>query len=1250
MFGVSATKAVNLRQKIDVEILFADTSASIHTSMIIVPHITEPIPIQPFPLPTSLIGDQTNLADKNFNNPKQIDILLGITLWSRIIKDPVKRIGADLLLQNSVFGWLVCGEVSMSNAAAVHGVYPIHGNEIIDEEERLDELILKFWEHEKLPERPEKQKSDHHQQCERTFREHHYRNPEGRYVLRIPFNSHVNNLGSSKEVALRRFYQLERRLQRNPDLRNQYNNFMQSYESLGHMTLVTAPPTTNTYWIPHHCVQDKFRVVFDASCKTTTGLSLNDTQLVGEKLQGELIYILYRFRCFKFAAVADVIQMFRQVMIDRMHWDYQRIFWRKHSSEPLKEYWLTCVTQGTASASFMAVRAMIQCARDNADTYPLAAKAIEDNFYMDDGLFGADDEKIVADLIEQLILCLKSCGFELDKWAFNHKSTFDRSLTHATRNEVDIVSEGKVLGLRWTPNTDDLFLRIDPGSTMDIVTKRQIVSEIARLYDPCGYIAPVIVSLKQVIQDIWREGVKWDEAAPGRILMSWRKLHSQLPILSKIKVPRWLGCTSLSVNQLHGFCDASKIAYGCVLYLRTIKTDGTIEVNVIASKSRVVSPKTKTTIPRLELCGAVLLATLKDGFNANGRIPLQSIYLWSDSSVVLHWLRKPIQKLKDYVANRVTEIHRHSKITEWNYVPTKENPADILSRGATPEELIKSQIWFNGPDWLKTFSSVWYQEMPILNEETIDQIHAEFRPIPKLSSASKATVAVLQARGNSLLSTRSTLRSLLRTTAYVFRFINKVRQKECCNSPYISVPESLSALETWIKWEQHRIFSSEQRALTTNKSISKSSPILSLAPWLDSKGFLRVGGRIKNANISFTQKHPIILPYQSQLSKLLIQDTHHTTSHGGTQLLMAVLRQQYWIPKLRRLVRMCIDHCPVCIRFKRKPMMQRMADLPNERVQPYRAFRQLAVDFAGPFEMKEKIAGRNNKFIKGYIAVFVCLSTRAVHLEVVHDLTTDTFIASLQRLAARRGAISKVWSDNAKNFVGAARKLTEIREVLNVWSTDLAQRQIKDLGIHWQFITPYAPSQGGLWEAAVRSMKGHLRKVLGDRVMTYPDLCTLITRIEACLNSRPMNALSDDPADLGALTPSHFLIGEPLVSPYHPPVDDIPDNRLNGLELIQKFEQIFWKRWQMEYLNELQKRNKWTSPERNLKKGDLVLIMNNQMPPSLWQLGRVIEVHPGRDGLVRNATVKTATSQFERSIQRLVALPDRDWKLLDSAK
>lgn len=637
--------------------------------------------------------------------------------------------------------------------------------------------------------------------------------------------------------------------------------------------------------------RNQFEWSFDAGCETTTGLSLNDVQIVGPKIQGDLVYTLYRFRCFKFAFIADVVQMFRQVKIHRSHWEYQRIFWRKYPTEPLEEYWLTCVTQGTASASFMAVRAMVQCARDNVEKYPLAAKAIEENFYMDDGLFGADDEKIAIDLVGQLILCLKSGGFLLDKWGYNHKYTFDRIFTRDSQKNMDVLSEGMVLGLKWTPDSDHLFIKFTPTPTMEIITKRQIVREIARIYDPLGYIAPIIVLFKQIIQNIWREQTKWDRAVSEDILKNWKNLHSQLQMLSIIKVPRWLGCSSISTNQIHGFCDASNYAYGSVLYLRSIKVDGSIEVNIIGSKNRIVSIKAKTTIPRLELSAAVLLAKLSEEFKMNGRIPLQRTYLWCDSSIVLHWIRKPIHKLDTYVANRVQSIHCHSKIEQWNYVPTNENPADILSRGCSTEKLAKCQLWFTGPNWLKQHSSVWYQTPPSLNEQTIEQIHAEYKKSARLeNSEAKGAVSVLQAQGNSLLVTRSTLRSLLRVTGYVLRFINNIRKKSCCDVRYITVAESFIAFESWIKWEQQRIFLNEYKALINKESISKSSSILNLTPWLDSKGIIRVGGRIKNAHISFAQKHPVVLPYDSNLSKLLIQDTHRITAHGGTQLMMTVIR------------------------------------------------------------------------------------------------------------------------------------------------------------------------------------------------------------------------------------------------------------------------------------------------------------------------------------------------------------------------
>lgn len=1239
MYGVNSTKAVSLREKIEVEVLQSDNINSIHASLIIVPHITALLPNQSFPLPDILSARKQELADQRFNYSKQIDILLGISLWTQIIKEPIERLNDELILQNSIFGWLVCGNINFPAQSVNSNVHTVQASEIVDEDERLDKLIVRFWELEQFS---ETSISTDHQKCEQNFVDHHYRDTDGRYVLQIPFNSTVNNLGSSREAALRRFYQLERRLQKNHDLREKYVEFMENYKSSGHMTLAIRPPFGAAYWIPHHSVSIKFRVVFDASCKTTTDLSLNEVQLVGSKQQGDLCHILYRFRCLQVVGVTDIEQMFRQVRVHPSHWDYQRIFWRKHPSDPLEEYWLTCVTQGTAAAPFMAVRAMVQCARDYAHEYPLAASAIMENFYMDDGLLGSDNEEKALELFHQVIACLERAGFKLKGWTFNKKEMYNKVNFCATQNEIGPIPEKSVLGMKWKPGLDELSIRIDTLPSEEINTKRQIISEIAKLYDPAGIVGPVIVLAKRIIQDIWRAGTKWDERVPTDILEEWQKVHKTFPQIMTIQIPRWLGCSMGSTNQIHGFCDASIAAYGGVLYLRTIKDDSSIQVEIIASKSRMSPIRAKTTIPRLELSAAELLSRLSAEYTTQGRIPIEGVYLWSDSLVALHWMRKPIHKLDTFVANRVSSITSRSGVGQWNYVPTKENPADILSRGATPKELLKNGIWFRGPDWLHTEMLVWPQELPELTEQIIDQIDAECKKTSE--SKTKAAISVLIARGTSVLDSRSTLRSALRITAYVLRFVMKLRKRASSSAPYITVPEEFSAYEFWIKEEQQRLFSSEYRALSTDKAIAKSSSIICLMPWMDSKGIMRVGGRIKNANISFSQKHPIILPYDSRLSRLLIEDTHRVTAHGATQLMMAVIRQQYWIPKLRRLIRMCIDGCVTCVRFRAKSTQQRMADLPNERVQPYRAFRQVAVDFAGPITMKEKISGRNNKYIKGYIAVFVCLSTRAVHLEVAHDLSTNTFIASLQRLIARRGPISKVWSDNAKNFVGAARRLSDLRDVLDIWSTDLAQQQIKDLGIDWHFITPYAPWQGGLWEAAVRSMKGHLNKVLGDRTMSYPDLCTLIARIEACLNSRPLSTLSDDPMDLAALTPGHFLIGEPLVNSYFQPVDHLADNRLDNLQLIQKFEQVFWKRWQNEYLNELQKRSKWQSTEKNLETGDLVILINNQLPPSIWQLGRVIKVHPGPDGLVRNATVKTANSQFERAARNMIALPKKDWK------
>uniref|UniRef100_A0A1Y1N7Y6 Integrase catalytic domain-containing protein n=2 Tax=Photinus pyralis TaxID=7054 RepID=A0A1Y1N7Y6_PHOPY len=319
-----------------------------------------------------------------------------------------------------------------------------------------------------------------------------------------------------------------------------------------------------------------------------------------------------------------------------------------------------------------------------------------------------------------------------------------------------------------------------------------------------------------------------------------------------------------------------------------------------------------------------------------------------------------------------------------------------------------------------------------------------------------------------------------------------------------------------------------------------------------------------------------------------------------------------------------------------------MGNLPKNRVTPSRAFLNTGVDYAGPIWLKTT-KGRGHKANKGYISVFVCLATRAIHLEVVSDYTSDAFIAAYKRFTARRGICATLRSDCGTTLVGADAELRKLFDSARQESRHIEHLLAQD-GTQWIFNPPAAPHFGGIWEAGVKSTKHHLKRTIGESTLTFEEMSTLLAQVEACLNSRPLQALTDDPDDLSVLTPGHFLIGGPPATIPEPSLADISVNRLSRWQLIRQQYEHFWQRWSHEYLHEFQTRSKWQTREPQVKIGDLAVLKNELQPPSKWVLARIIDVHPGQDGVVRVVTVRTATSTFKRPIVKLCLLPRTDEK------
>jgi len=428
-------------------------------------------------------------------------------------------------------------------------------------------------------------------------------------------------------------------------------------------------------------------------------------------------------------------------------------------------------------------------------------------------------------------------------------------------------------------------------------------------------------------------------------------------------------------------------------------------------------------------------------------------------------------------------------------------------------------------------------------------------------------------------------------------------------------------------------FSYLYKSLADPILVVKPNALAQLAPFVDPQNIIRVGGRLKFSTLEEEAKHPILLPKESHLSLLIIRHYHLNFLHGGPRLILSMIQRRFWILSGRDAVRKFIFSCVKCTRFRASCPQPFMADLPFTRVQQHRPFTHIGMDYGGPFIVKEG-RRRNSKTSKAYLALFICMTTKAVHLEVVSDLSTDAFLAALDRFVARRGIPSLIQSDCGTNFVGAARQLKML------FANEDVQGVLQShVPCQWKFNPPAAPHFGGIWEAAIKSAKLHLKKVIGIQTLTMEELTTLVVRVEGVLNSRPVLPVSNDPNDLSALTPGHFLIGQPILTVPEPDFIDRPINRLTRWQLIKQAHQRFWTRWSREYLQTLQGRQKWYVRNPSLAVGDMVVINSPIRPPMAWQMGRITEVHPGPDGVIRVATVKTTDGILKRPAVKLVKLP-----------
>ncbi len=1163
-----------------------------------------------------------------------------------------------------------------------------------DDYDDLKHSLRRFWETETIGVREtvdEKQLSVDHEKFPINIE----RNGE-RYAVNLPWKPDTEIIASHYNLSKARLGHLQQSLEANDDLMKSYNAIINEQLESGIVEPVVnegkIASSKRVHYMPHHAVvredksTTKVRIVFNGSAKSKKEeLSINDCLERGPNIMPSLFDILVRFRSNPYAVVADIEKAFHMITIKEEDRDALRFLWLKRVDEGLTEVvvYRFCrlvfgLKPSPAILGSTIKHHLSNCSKSDPESR--VTKVLEEDLYVDDLATGTDSQEEAINLYKSAKSVMKKGGFNLRKWNCNSSQVrkiisdceshninentvapdeekCDASLP-ITINEDDssyakisvnpLTGNGtnkvKVLGITW--NFVDDTLQQSVQELVDLAkllpeTKRSVLKLSARIFDPLGLITPFTISLKILFQELCLDSTDWDASLTASLKEKWMRIIKELASLSDIVVPRncFASKASRILTELHGFSDASQKAYAAAVYVRVIIGD-IVQIMLICSKSRVAPLKSQS-IPRLELLGAVLLARLMESLrNAlSGRVSIDNEYYWTDSSTVLCWIQNQ-RPWKQYVMRRVEEIRNLTQALNWNHCPGEWNPADLATRGIPAIKLKDNLLWWTGPEFLKS-KEVIYQRISkeqSLRDEAVLQEEVK-NPIPTthvygLPRGETAKPSSL----NKIMDCRrfSSLRKLVRVTAYVFRFYRnlqcRVRKNDMQETGCLTTTEIDHARNSWLRTVQSSAFAKEFEAVERGCA---SNYTRQFNLYLDDQGLLRCKGRIENSGLTSEAVNPTLLPKDHHFTQLVIKEVHSRMMHSGLKSTLTAIRDCYWIPRGREVVKKFIRRCVVCTKYGGKPFPHDVPpSLPESRVDEAPPWTNTGVDYAGPLHVLKRNSVEKGITEKVYLCLFTCASTRGIHLEIVEDCSAEQFLLAFRRFVGRRGLPRLLLSDNAKNFKTSAKLITKIGRTTKV------QEHIGNVGVEWKFIVEKAPWWGGFWERLIRLTKDCIKKVVGRAVLTFEELRTLLVEVEAVVNSRPLTYVYDDVDGVSySLSPAHLMYGRRITACKNGENWEVISTHESLTKRARHHRQLlrqFTRKWKHEYLTGLRenariaKRN-----EPHVTVGDIVILKKEGTAKCFWKLAKVTKLLTGNDGKVRAAEIRVMNSDGQKSATTL---------------
>ena len=980
---------------------------------------------------------------------------------------------------------------------------------------------------------------------------------DGKYETALPWKASHPKLPTNINVARPRFQSLLKRLDKQPALLETYHQIIEDQVEKGIVEIApTEPNEKHEHYIPHKPVvreqaeSTKVRIVYDASAKVNEDSpSLNDCLEIGPTLQRKLLDILLRNRVKPVLLAGDIKQAFLQIVIRETERDALRFLWinNLHTREE-KIYRMTRLMFGLGPSPFILGGTLNVHLEKYSQDHPICVRELKDGTYVDDINIASDTVEETREIKEDAVKILGDGGFMLHKWHSNAAELEsdvkeDGETTYAKESLGTTPSETKLLGLGWNKSEDTLSVTFPPNENE--VTKRIVLRTMAKIYDPLGLAAPILLTAKVIFRDICDSKLGWDADLPEELKRRWEKWLKNLPVQLKMPraIPREIGVIVELI--LHGFADASLLGCCAVIYA-VIKQAGVISQGFLISKTRLA--KRDLTIPRLELVSCHMLSNLlHNTFKVLSHIQIAGVFAWSDSTVCLQWIQGQ-GRYKQFVANRVEKINEKEEIV-WKYVPSKENPADIGSRGSS--DLETNEMWMSGPSWLNNSDS-WPEQIVAKPSDVSESESRTIKTVMKAAVQRKSDVF------DDLLA-KTTLWKTVRILAWIKRFAVNCRRSKRISGP-LTTEETEEQLKFLIKRAQEDGENSVQ--------FKEHSQRLNLQK--NEEGIYVCKGRIQGF-------YPIYLPSNHLLSLKIVERAHLYTLHGGVGLTMSKVRDDYWIPTLRSLVKKVIGKCYGCKRFYTTPMpAPPQGNLPKERTEGEIPFEVTGVDYAGPIYYK----GNGGAERKSYILIYTCSLTRGLHLEILPNMSCEEFLMSFKRFIAARGRPKKIISDNGKTFVAAAKWIKKV--VRN----EKLQGYLSEHGVKWQFNLSKASWWGGMFERMVSIVKQALYKVVGSAKLTFKELQDVMLDIQLVLNNRPLSYCEDD-IQLPVLTPNMMIFGKANYLMELSPEDIEERDLRKRAKYLKKCKDALWQRWRREYMRALRERHNLThdGKERELRKG-----------------------------------------------------------------